>query len=282
MNKIYINHKPVLPTRNFGQKLLSDICWFQDGFNTHEEIIKTLKGKKIYTVTILIKNLKWELRRKKEFVKYSKIPIGTLYHELLFKKFYKEYESNNANEIYRKWLDKYKLIWTKSKFISIDDYILFKELEPRYKTQILSGRKNIEKLTKSRYELKRERHYNLPEPLNRVDWRNSFDNIFIWSENGQKYARRGGSGSSGARETNSIFIYGLLALNKIQPIPSYLFMYSEENKLLFIKNFPSFTIPSYDIGTNYSVDNSLDKKLRQNGHFIKWDDFLTFNHISIN
>lgn len=282
MNKIYINNKPVLPIRNFDQKLLSNICWFQGGFNTHEEIIKKLNGKKIYTVTILIRNLKWELHRKKEFVKYSKIPINTLYHELLFKKFYQEYESNKANETYRKWLDKYKLIWSESKFNSIDDYILFKELEPRYKAQILSRHRNIDKLTKDRYELKRERYYNLPEPLNRVDWRNSFDNIFIWSENGQKYARRGGSGSSGARETNSMFIYGLLALNKIKPIPSHLFIYSEENELLFIKNFPSFTISSYDIGTNYSVDNSLDKKLRQSGHFIKWDDFFTFGQVSIN
>lgn len=134
---------------------------------------------------------------------------------------------------------------------------------------------------RNRYELKRERYYNLPEPLNRVDWRNPFDNIFIWSENGQKYARRGGSGSSGARETNSMFIYSLLVLNKIQPIPSHLFMYSEENELLFIKKFPSLTIPGYDIGTNYMVDSSLDKKLRQGRHFIKWDDFITFGQIYI-
>jgi hypothetical protein len=53
-----------------------------------------------------------------------------------------------------------------------------------------------------------------------VDWRNPFDNIFIWEEDGKKVFRKGGSGSSGGRETNSKFIFGLSLINKTKSIKS--------------------------------------------------------------
>ena len=180
MDKTYINNKQAKLSTNFDQNLLSGIVWNSSLFNSHEDVIKELNGKNPYTITILIENLEWKLSRKKEYVKFTRMPISTLYHELLFKNFYKEYEGNKANDMYRTWLEKYNLNWKKSGFESIDDYILFKEIEPRYKTKIMSRHKNIEKLTKSRYEYKRERYYSLPEPLNRIDWRNPYDNIFIW------------------------------------------------------------------------------------------------------
>lgn len=281
MDKIYINNKKSTLSSDFDQSLLKDVIWYPENFNSHNEIVKKLKDKNPYIVSIFIENLKWELRHKKEYVKLTKIPIQTLYHELLFKKFYEEYGGNEANEVYRSWLDKYNLN---------DDLIFEKEIEPKYKEKILSKYKNHTKLFKNRCEYKRERYYNLPDPLNRVDWRTLFDNIFIWQDGknydsasgGQKkYARRGGSGSSGARETNSKFIYALLALNKNNPIPSYFMIYTEDNKLKLAKKFNSLTIPDYDIGENYSIGSNADKKLRKNGHFMSWEDIFKSDHLII-
>ena len=167
------------------------------------------------------------------------------------------------------------------KCADVDEYIIQQELEPRYRQKIMARFTNHVQLFKDRIRIDRERYYNLPEPLNHVDWRNPYDNIFIWEENGQKTARRGGSGSSGGRETNSKFIYGLLELSKAQPIPSYLFLYSNENKLHFIKKFDSLCVPTYDIGSNYDLEGSEAQKLKRRGMFFKWDGFDILRKIEI-
>lgn len=152
MNKsIYIiNNKKFVPSSNFDQNLLSNIIWYPDDFNSHNDIINKLKDKNPYMVSIFIESLEWKLRHKKEYVKLTKIPILTLYHELLFKRFYESYGENEANEVYRKWLDKYN---------RDDDLIFKKEIEPKYKDEILSKYKNHTKLFKNRCEYKRERYF---------------------------------------------------------------------------------------------------------------------------
>lgn len=273
MNKIYINNKQIKLVAEFDQNLLSGILWSNKNFDSHEEITKELKDKKPYLVSIFIENLKWELRHRKEYVKLTKEPIPTLYHELLFKNLYEEYGDDKTDDIYSKWLDKYN---------RNDNLILEKEIEPRYKAKILARHKNHIKLYKSRVRYKRERYYNLPEPLNWVDWRTLFDNIFVWQDGNKKYARRGGSGSSGAREANSKFIYALMALNKTNPVPSYLTIYTNDNKLKLIKKFNSFTVPDYDIGSNYDIDSKIKKELGENANFIKWKDLFDPKHLIIN
>lgn len=273
MNKIYINNKQIKLVAEFDQNLLTGISWSNKNFNSHEEITKELKDKKPYLVSIFIENLRWELRHRKEYVKLTKKPISTLYHELLFKNLYEEYGDDKVNDIYSKWLDKYN---------KNDDLILEKEIEPRYKTKILTKYKNHIKLVKSRVEYKRERYYDLPKPLNLVDWRTLFDNLFIWQDGNKKYACRGGGGSSGARETNSKFMYALMKLNKTNPIPSYLMVYTDDNKLKLIKKFDSLTVPDYDIGSNYEIDSKTDKELRKNANFIKWKDLFDIGHLIIN
>ena len=105
-----------------------------------------------------------------------------------------------------------------------------------------------------------------------MDWRNPFDNIFVWEEDDHKIARRGGSGSSGSRETNSKFIFGLLELNKTQPVPSYLFVYSENNELIFVKEFDSLCIPDLDVGSNYDqISHQEADQLKRGGRFLRWD-----------
>lgn len=259
-------------TTHFDKNLFENISWSWNNFQTHHDIATILKDKNPYTITVLIELLKYEYRNKKEYVKKTKIPIVSKYRELLYDYFFKEYGQEKGNKLYGEWLDKYRSTHEKEQeYEMVDEYIVKHEFEPRYKTQILKRFKNHDKLFKDRIEIKRDRIYNLPEPLNLVDWRNPYDNIFVWEENGKKMARRGGSGSSGSREVNSKFIFGLLELSKIKSIPSYVFLYSEENTLLFIKKFDRLCVPQYDIGENYHLGQSEEEKLKKSGTFLRWD-----------
>jgi len=269
-DKIILNKSTL--SKNYDKSLFEKISWSWSNFQTHHDVAVALKEKNPYTITVLIELLKYEYRNRKEYVKKTKIPIVSKYRELLYGYFFNEYGQNKGNELYGKWLDKYNSIHKKEKkYESVDEYVVKYELEPKYKAKILSRFKNHEKLFKGRIRIDRERLYNLPEPLNRVDWRNSYDNIFVWEENGKKEARRGGSGSSGAREVNSKFIFGLLELSKTKPVPSYVFLYSEENTVLFIKKFERLCVPFLDIGANYHLDYKEEEKLTKNGLFLRWD-----------
>lgn len=190
----------------------------------------------------------------------------------MFKYLYEDFGDDRVNDIYGKWLDKYN---------RDDDLIVKKEIEPRYKAKILAKYKNHIKLFKNRVRYKRERYYNLPEPLNWVDWRTLFDNLFIWQNGNKKYACRGGSGSSQARETNSKFMYALMKLNKTHLIPCYLMVYTDDNKLKLIKKFSSLTVPNYDIGSNYRIDPKTNKELEKNAKFFEWRDLFKPTHLII-
>jgi len=259
-------------TSRFDKKIFENISWSCGNLQNHHDVATTLKGKNPHTITVLNESLKYEYRNRKEYVKKTKIPINSKYRELLYHYFFEEYRENEGNELYGQWLDKYLPLHKKErKYEFVDEYIVKYELEIRYKAQILKRFKNQENLFKKRMRIDRDRLYNLPEPLNYFDWRNPYDNIFVWEENGQKVARRGGSGSSGGRETNSIFIFGLLELNKNQNVPSYLFLYTMENELLFIKRFNSLCVPQYDIGANYDLERSEEEILKQGGTFLRWN-----------
>jgi hypothetical protein len=176
--------------------------------------------------------------------------------------FFQEYGQCKGNEIYGQWIDKYQALWREEKKDGgVDDFIIERELEPKYKKRILLRFKNRKNLFSERFDIERDRYYNVPEPLNYIDWRTPYDNIFVWEESGKKVAKRGGSGSSGSRETNSIFIFALLEVNKIKPVPSYLFLYSQENELLFIKKFANLCVPIYDL---YQTQNKQVKFGRGN------------------
>jgi hypothetical protein len=234
-----------------------------------------LAGKHSYIVTILIEPLNQKLRNRKEYVKKTRVPIVSKYMELLYDAFFAEFGDHDGNRLFGEWLEKYRPLF-KDEYRArnpnaVDEYIVEHELEPRYKDKILARFKNHDKLIQERHATRRERHYGLPEPLKYIDWRNPFDNIFVWEENGAKIARRGGSGSSGAREMNSMFIYGLLELNKTQPVPSYLFVYSENNELLFVEKFNSLCVPSFGIGANYDqMDRAEEARLEHGSRFLQW------------
>lgn len=290
---ILLNNQKIILQEEFGKRILEDISWSMERLFTHHDICLQLKDKSPFTVTVLIELLKSEYRNRKEFVKKTNYPKRSLYRERLYEEFFKDFgnklmqrdevdwNDQQANEIYLGWFEKYRPLWEKERpKKDVDEYIVERELEPRYKDKILKRFKNHKNLFKPRFTIDRERYYNLPEPLNDVDWRNPYDNIFVWEENGKKVASRGGSGSSGGRERNSTFIYGLLELNKIKPVPSYLFIYSEENTLLFVTKFNSFCVPHSDIGANYQIDPPEDDKLKQGGLFLDWDDYSKVRSIT--
>lgn len=249
---------------------------------SHKEIAKKLKNKNPYLIAVIVDNLNPKFWNNKKYVAKTKIRILPLYRELLYKYFFDEFNQNGGNELYAKWLAKYRAVWEKEKKKKdLDAYIIKNELEPRYKEKILKKYKNREKLFEPRTEIIRKRYYNLPYPLDHIDWRNPYDNIFVWEEGGKKFFRKGGSGSSGGRETNSKFIYGFSLINKKKPIKSYLFLYSDDNRLYFIKEFSSLTVPRYDIGSNYFLKSNEEGKILNGINLIEWVDFNKLKKVKI-
>ncbi len=280
MRTILLNKKTIELTENFDKTLFENISWSQGVFNSHHDIAVALENKHPYTITVLIDVLNSKLRNRKEYVKKTKVPLVSRYRELLYDEFFNEHGEAEGNRLFGEWLEKYRPIWQKEqKYELVDEYIVVNEFESRYRQKILTRFKNHEKLFKERFSIQRIRYYNLPEPLNYLDYRNPFDNIFVWQENGQKVARRGGSGASGSRETNSMFIFGLLELSQKQPIPSYLFVYSETNKLLFVKKFDHLCVPLYDIGSNYQLDREEENQLKRGGTFLRWEEITKIKEI---
>lgn len=273
MKTILFNKHSTTPTVNYNKAIFENIVWSQNVFHSHHDISTALENKHPYTITMLIETLSFKLRNKKEYVQKTKVPTASRYKEILYDEFFKEYGQAEGSRIFSEWLKKYQPLWQKEqKYEFVDEYIIVNEFESRYRQKILAKFKNRDALFKDRFETVKRRYYNLPEPLNYLDYRNSYDNIFVWQEASQKVARRGGSGASGSRETNSMFILGLLELSQKQPVSSYLFIYSDENKLLFVKKFDYLCVPMYDIGSNYWLENEEVEKLKRNGTFLRWID----------
>lgn len=268
--------------KSFDTTVFKNIEYSFRPFKDHKEIARDLTDKNPFLITVIIENLKPEYWRRKKYAKQTRVAILSKYRELLYQYFFEEYGQEEGNRIYAKWLRKYRSLWKKEgKKKEIDDYIIKNELEARYKGRILKRYKNIYRLKKPRFRVERERHYHLPPPLNRVDWRNSYDNIFVWYEHGQKFAQRGGSGSSGQRETNSKFAFGFSLINRLHRVYSYLFLYDDENQLFFIKKFPSFCLPAYDIGSNYFLSSDEEDKILKGVNLLHWRSLSKVEEITV-
>lgn len=250
--------------------LLTNLRWSNE-MGSHIDVSKKLMDNNPYSITVILENLDYKLSNNPKYVKKTKCEISTKYKELIFDYFFKEFGVNPANDKYRQWLDKGMT----------DDDIFKSELEVRYLPPIIKRFKNIDKLKCPRHRIDRKRYYNLPEPLNYVDWRSPYDNLFIWTENNQRYAARGGSGSSGARETNSRFIYAYGLINQQHPIPSFLYIYTENNELFVVREFSSFTIPRWEIGSNYQIPVEDEKEALGGVRLVEWDGIDKFRKLRI-
>ena len=272
------NLKPALASR-LDLELLENILYAHEHFADHGEIFGGLKNCQPCMVTIIIESLKPEYYSKKKYTEKIVVPIQSKYRELLFRYFFDEFGDREGNDLYAEFLKKYRKVVKSGG--DIDEYIIERELDTRYRERILKRYKNIEKLMAPRVHVDRKRYYNLPHPLDRIDWRNPYDNIFIWNQDGKKFCTRGGSGSSGQREINSKFIYGFSLINKIKPIPSYLFIYSDENELIFIKKFSHLTVPRYDIGSNYHLLHKESEEILSGVDLLEWRDVFKVKTLKI-
>ena len=273
---------PKILKEDFDMAIFEDIKHSFRLFTDHQEVAKELVDKDPFLTTVIIESLKPGYWRRKKYAKQTKVKILSKYTELLYQYFFEEHGEDKGDKLYAEWLKKYRSLWEKEgKKKEIDDYIIENELEARYKDRILEYSKDIQKLKKPRFKIERERYYHLPPPLNRVDWRNPYDNIFVWHENGQKFARRGGSGSSGQRAVNSEFAFGFSLMNRVRPIRSYLFLYSDENKLFFIRKYRSLCLPAYDIGSNYFLSSSEKDKILRGIKLFRWKTLSKVEEIAV-
>ena len=263
--------------------LLKNLTWGNLP-GSHKQLAKILKSKSPYTITVILENLDPKFWNRKDYVKKTKIKRISRYRELLYQYFNETFDTEDAaNDQYGKWLDRYRSRWLKEKQTKdLDDYIIKYELEPRYLPQIKQRFKDLTQLKKPRFYLDRNRYYHLPEPLNFVDWRAPFDNLFIWTDGQTKFVVRGGSGSSGARENNSRFIFALGLLNRLRPVASHLFVYNRLNRLQFLRHFPDLTVPRYDLGSNYHLETAEEKRCLRDTRLIYWENLDRLKKLYIN
>ena len=176
--------------KSFDKSLLENFNCPEEKFAGHKDIAGKLACRNPYTITILIENLDPGLWRKKDYTKQIKTERKSRYVEGILKELFDEYGDRRGNELYGEWLAKYRPAIEKS--LDIDDYIFKHELEPRYKKKVLHALKQYKDIHKQRYLVSFERYYRLPDPLDYIDWRTPYDNIFVWEKNGKKYFERGG------------------------------------------------------------------------------------------
>lgn len=150
IRKISISEKTL--SKNYPKDIFSNFSYAYNLSTDHKEITKKLIDKNPYTITVIIDNLNSKLWRNKKYAQPIRINILPKYTELLYKYFFEEYGNHEGNEVYRKYLEKYRSAWKQD-------------------------------------GMKRERYYNLPSPLDHVDWRNPYDNIFVWQEGDKKLIR---------------------------------------------------------------------------------------------
>jgi hypothetical protein len=58
-----------------------------------------------------------------------------------------------------------------------------------------------------------------------------------------------------------------------------LFLYGDDNELYFIQDFPSLTVPRYDIGENYHLKSEEEKVILSKTSLIEWDDFARLKEV---
>ncbi|MBL7159877.1 hypothetical protein ISS85_05340 [Candidatus Microgenomates bacterium] len=64
-------------------------------------------------------------------------------------------------------------------------------------------------------------------------------------------------------------------------VSSYLFLYSDENRLFFIKKFQSLCLPAYDIGSNYFLSSSEEDKALKGVSLLRWESLSKVKEITI-
>ena len=184
------------------------------------------------------------------------------------------YENLVDNDEYAGYLDKYLPLREKLDFQDVDEYILAKHYKKKA-IKIVSKKVkkfNLDLWEKPRFYYKYQRKSNLPlkdGASYAFDFRNNLESFFILKEKGEKRVLGvGGSGSSGQRESYTVFNAVFHVLSKKQLIKHHLFKYTPKNRFRFIGSYLK-PILTFSLGSNYSLDDRLISEIRNSGIYLE-------------
>lgn len=243
--------------------LLNNLIFWDDSISSIEEGVRKLKGKEkdLEAIHIYLESIHHSTYRKKKYFNVSRVKRFSKLDEWIYEKLVDEKE-------YRQYLDKY--LASKNNLNDIDKYILQKHYYPKA-IDILSkklNKFNLDDWRKERfsYEYERKTELFLKNGTNlRFDFRNTLVSIFVLKHDENKYLlAMGGSGGSYQRERYTLFTAVFYLLGKVKIIKHHLLKYNRFNKFEYIRTFnkPIITI---DLGSNYPLDEKLQRKIRNDG-----------------
>jgi len=201
-------------------------------------------------------------RNDKRFVKITREKIISEIDEVVFRNFGLE-----LNERMAEYLKKHQANETEHLKALMREYypsarrILreqYKEIYPRsWKKKLSSG-----KITAPRIEVRRERLYEMPQPLCWWDGRNSYQQYFVMPS--QKAVCQGGGAGSSQRETQSLFGLAFSLVDSQKRIPTHILVYNKHNVLLFVVTVKRLCLVPNDMGSNYELPHDRVRKLLRN------------------
>lgn len=200
---------------------------------------------------------------KKKYLTITRVDALTKLDEWIF-------DNLISQEEYREYLEKYLPLKDKLKYSDVDEFILNKHYRPKAIKTLSGTRKsfNLQDWTRKRYRYDYKRKTNLcfknGTPF-RFDFRNSLESIFILKNGKDKQILAvGGGGSSGQREKYTLYTAIFYLLSKKKKIKHYLLRYDSFNRYKYIGAYNK-PIITWDLGSNYFLDENLRKEIRKNG-----------------
>jgi hypothetical protein len=123
----------------------------------------------------------------------------------------------------------------------------YKENYPRSWKKKISSRK----INAPRIEVRRERLYEMPQPLCWWDSRNRYQQYFVMPS--RKAVCQGGGAGSSQRETQSLFGLAFSLVDSQKRIPTHILVYDRHNELLFVITVNRLCLVANDVGSNYDL-----------------------------
>lgn len=246
-------------------KLLENLQISNKKISTIEEGLQKLKGREndLEAIHIYIELIKSSNYRKKKYYNISKVDRLSRLDEQIYRNLVVE-------EDYRKYFNKYLKLKSKLNYEDVDEYILDRHYRPEA-IEILSKKVksfNLEDWKKKRFRFNHERKSNLKLKDGtdlRFDFRNMLQSLFILSKGRDKFILAiGGSGGSYQRERYTLFTAIFYLLGKERSICHHLLKYNCNNEFEYIKAFKK-PIVTFDLGSNYDIDEKLKREIRSNG-----------------
>jgi hypothetical protein len=239
----------------------------------HVSLARSMKRMKTppYTIIVFEELLDGSHRNDKRYVKISREKIRSELEETVFR-----YYDRELNERMMKYLEKHK--------DPEDVYLnkLIKEYYPKARRILREHYKEIyprawrrkfrpEVISKPRIRIRRERLYDLPEPLNFWDGRNLYQQYFIFPE--ERNLCKGGSGSSSQREAQSLYGFAFASFNRTVPVTTYIFLYDKHNELKYVDRIERLCLVPHDLGSNYHLERKNADRLLKGvlqAHISSW------------